>query len=186
MEMGTNKDVAVGFGVLAVIIVIIVGVVLAVINTGETKTENDAKEIAKDVLDKGTGETKSVEQNKPIETQKELSYIDRFMEKENKVLDLAKDYKGKDNSGLTMAEVIAMSILIEYPGEDILKNPSTELGWSALPISGDPDTDKSWDVKFYLNTYKESVSYEWTVDMETNSMYAKNVNGKVILDMLND
>lgn len=163
-KMGENKDLAIGLSAVIVIIVIIVGVVIWAI---------------------GPGETKSVEQNKSTETQKDSSYMDRFMEKENRVLDLAKDYKGKGNSGLTLTEAIAMSVLAAYPGEDILNNPSTGLEWSALPTSGNPDTDKSWDVKFYLKTYRGTVNYEWTVDLETNSMYAKNENGKNILDTLN-
>jgi len=163
-NMGTNKNAAIGFGIIIAIIVIIVGVVLAVTNTGETK---------------------SGEQDRSADTQ-ELSYMERFAEKEKEVLDLVKDYNGKDGSGLTLAEVIAMSILTSYPGEEILDNPSTDLGWSALPIEGNPDTDKSWDAKFYLETYRETTSFEWTVDMETKTIYAKNENGKVILDMLND
>lgn len=162
--MGQNKNAAIGFGIIIVIIAIIVGVVLAVTNTGETK---------------------SGEQDKAAETQ-ELSYMERFEIKEKEVLDLIKDYRGKDNSGLTMTEVIAMSMLVAYPGEDIIKNPSTVLGWSALPVNGNPDADTRWDAEFYLETYRETTSFEWTVDMETKTIYPKNENGKEILDLLND
>lgn len=119
-------------------------------------------------------------------TLSESSFMERFDEKEKEVLDLIKDYKGKDDSGLTLVEVVAMSVLVAYPGEDILKNQSTDLGWSALPVTGNPDTDTSWDAEFYLETYRETTSFEWTVDMETKTIYAKNENGKDILDMLND
>jgi hypothetical protein len=162
--MGQNKNAAIGFGVLAVIIAIIVGVVLVVTNTGETK---------------------SAEQDKTAETQ-ELSYMERFEIKEKEVLDLVKDYKGKGNSDMTLGEAIAMAVLVAYPNEKILDNPSTEFGWSALPVDGNPDKDKSWNAKFYLKTYKEDTSFEWIVDMEAKTIYPKNENGKSILDLLED
>ena len=54
--MGEKKMAALGFGIITVIIIIIVGVILAVTNTGETKTENDTKETVKDFLNKGIDE----------------------------------------------------------------------------------------------------------------------------------
>ena len=164
MKMGQNKNAAIGFGIIIVIIVIVAGAVLAVTNTGETE---------------------SAEQDSSTDTQ-ELNYMEKFEVKEKEVLDLIKGYKGKDNSGLTMVEVIAMSMLVTYPGEKILDNPSTVLGWSALPVSGNPDTDTSWDAEFYLETYRETTSFEWAVDMETKTIYAKNENGKDVLDVLDD
>lgn len=161
--MGKNKDAAIGFGVIIVIIVIVIGVVIWAM---------------------GPSETKPAEQDR-TDTQ-ELSYMERFEIKEKEVLDLIKDYRGKDNSGLTVTEVIAMSMLVAYPGEDIIKNPSTVLGWSALPVNGNPDADTSWDAEFYLETYREATSFEWTVDMETKTIYPKNENGKEILDLLED
>lgn len=102
----------------------------------------------------------------------------------DEVVDLVKNYRGKDNSGQKLSEIIAMSILVAYPDEEILKNPSTDYGFSALPMDGDPDIDRRWDAKFYLKTYRESVSYEWAVDMDTKEIYAKNENGKDVLDVL--
>ena len=52
--MGTNKDAAIGFGMMIVIIVIIVGVVVWAIGPGETNPENGTDETAKDVLNEGT------------------------------------------------------------------------------------------------------------------------------------
>jgi hypothetical protein len=76
-----------------------------------------------------------------------------------------------------------MSVLVAYPNEKILDNPSTEFGWFAVPESV-LEMDKRWDATFHLKTYRETVSYEWTVDMETKTIYPKNENGKGILDML--
>ncbi len=100
------------------------------------------------------------------------------------VENLVKDYKGKDNSGQTLSEIITMLVITAYPGEDILENPSTDWGFSAMPMSGDPDIDRRWDAEFYLKTYRENTRFEWSVDMETKSIYAKNELGKSVLDAL--
>ncbi len=67
-KMGEKKNavMGIGFGIIALIIFVTI-VVLAVGNSGETKTENDAKETAKDVLDEGTDKRESTPEMQEIE-----------------------------------------------------------------------------------------------------------------------
>ena len=158
--MGQNKDAAIGFGIIIVIIVIIVGVVVWAI---------------------GPGETKSVEQDKSTETQKEPIH----KEKKNgdytddEVKEFIMNYKGKDNSGESLGWTLASIISVAYPDENIMKNPST-----SGSLTPDLNYNGYWDVYFDLTTYRESMSWQWTVDMETKSVYAKNESGKDILDII--
>jgi hypothetical protein len=155
--MGQNKDAAIGFGVIIAIIAIIVGVVLAVTGSGESKID----------------ESKTGDKSSSIQEKKNGDYTDE------EVKEFIMSYKGKDNSGDSLGLTLAQMISIAYPDEDIMQSPSTSGSFTP-----DLNYDGYWDVYFDLTTYRESVSFQWTVDMETKSVYAKNENGKNILDGL--
>lgn len=163
--MGQNSDLAVGLGAAIAIVIIIAVVVIWATSPSETES---------------TGENESVNIQKESATQQTNAKMDTEVE----VLEFIKNYKGKDNSGQNLMEILSMLIVTAYPDEKILENPSTSGGFSVLPASDNYSGVGNWNVEFSLKTYRESVSFKWVVDSETDSVYARNDAGKSILDGL--
>lgn len=161
--MGKNKDAVIGFMIVMVIIAIIAGVVYLIFSPKETKTESESD----------TAEEIATEQSA-------LSNYHSYDE----VMDFVKNYQGKDNSGQKLTEIIVMIIIAAYPGEKILDNPSTNYGFDATPIEDYTDIGRHWNARFYIETYRESTTFEWAVDMKTKEIYPSNQNGKDVLAVL--
>ena len=94
IKMGKNKDAAIGFGVIAVIIAIIVGGVIAILPEESETTQNEVEK----------NEPVSL-QEKPIQSEIEPSKETK-LDTEEKVLEFIKNYKGKDYSWLTLDETL--------------------------------------------------------------------------------
>jgi hypothetical protein len=155
--MGGMRNATVNLGIIAVIFVVIVVIVAIVIDLDEKPaTQNES--------------------SKQVGNQK--------MQTNKQVIEFIQNYKGKDNSGKTLLEVMSMIIATAYPNEKILENPSTTVGFYALPIPDEAEGIRNWSVEFSLETYRESTSFEWIVDTETNSVYAKSANSADILNVL--
>ena len=104
---------------------------------------------------------------------------------ETEILEFVWNYKGEDNSGPTLGEILAVVIASKYPGEDILENPSTTKYYFATPdYSKGTTSDRYWTVELELQTYDDKVYFKWFVDAETNSVQAGNGMAKSILNIL--
>jgi len=106
------------------------------------------------------------------------------LDTEEEVLEFITNYKGKDNSGSTLDEIFGKLMVVAYPDEDILSSPSTTVSFFALRDYTKNDYNRYWNVELEIQTYRETVYYEWVVDTETNLVYPGNEAGKSILNIL--
>ena len=171
--MGEKKDAAVGFGVIAVIIVVIVGVVMAVLPEESETTQSELEE----------NEPVS-SQEKPIQSEKVEPSKEIKLDTEEEVKDFIMNYKGKDDSGPTLARTFEMLMVVAYPGENILASPSTTVSLFAQKDYDKSDYNRYWKVELEIQTYRETAYYEWIIDNETNLVFPGNEGGKAILDIL--
>lgn len=155
-----GKITGIGYAVIIVLIVIIVGGVMFLL-----PSEPEAKQNIS-------------EKAKPSEETKSSS--------EEKVWKFIENYKGKDNSGLTLNETIVVVMEGMYPGENILASPSTAVHVLVLNDYRKEVSDRYWKVEINIDTYREEVHLEWIVDTETNSLYPANEVSKSVLDILDN
>ena len=170
--MGKNKDAAIGFGVIAVIIVVIVGVVMAVLPEESETTQSESE-------NEPISSQEKVIQSEKIEPNKETK-----LDTEEEVLEFIQNYRGKDNAGPTLARTFEMISAVSYPGENIFASPSTTVSLSAHKDFNKSDYNRYWKVELEIQTYRETVYYEWVIDNETNLVFPGNEGGKEILDIL--
>ena len=169
--MGKNKDAAVGFIGIGIIIVVIVGAVM-ILFPSEPEKEPDFEKIR---------EQQWIEHDKEFEARQQA---ESKLDTEEEVLEFIKNYKGKDNAGLTLDEILGTLMNASYPDEDILSSPSTTGYFIASRDHDKEISDRYWKVEVMIETYRETVYFEWIVDTEINSVYPGDEESKSVLDIL--
>ena len=106
------------------------------------------------------------------------------LDTEEEVLEFIQNYRGKDNVGLTLDELLITLMNAAYPGEDILSSPSTTGYYIASQDYDKEISDRYWKVEIMIETYRETVYFEWVVDTETNLVYPGDDESKSVLDIL--
>ncbi|MEO9309707.1 MAG: hypothetical protein ABI337_05370 [Nitrososphaera sp.] len=105
---------------------------------------------------------------------------------EEQVIDLVKNYRGKDGKGDRLLHVLGTLIATAYPRQDILHNPSTVVDWYAFEDFS-PKKQGIYIVHFVFETYREEVEYIWYVDTNNNNkIFAGNNRAQNILDILDN
>jgi len=99
-------------------------------------------------------------------------------------LEFIKNYPGKDDTGDTLVQVFEKSVIVTHTGEDIFKSPVTTVSFFASKDHSKEISDRYWKVGLEMHTYREDSYYEWIVDTETDSVYAGNEEGRMILNSL--
>jgi len=117
-----------------------------------------------------------------MKKQKEEAKLDT----EEEILEFIKNYKGKDNAGLTLDETLGTLMNAAYPGEDILSSPSTTGYFIASRDYDKEISDRYWKVEVKIQTYRETVYFEWVIDTDTNLIYPGDKESKSVLDILDD
>lgn len=107
-----------------------------------------------------------------------------ILDTEEEVLEFITNYKGKDNSGLTLYDTMGLIMEVTYPGENILTSPTTTLYVLASRDYSRDVSDKYWKFEINIETYKEEIYLKWIIDTETNSVYPANEESKSVLDIL--
>ena len=106
------------------------------------------------------------------------------LDTEEKVLEFIQNYKGKENAGLTLDETLGTLMNAAYPGEDILSSLSTTGYYVASRDYDKEISDRYWKVEVMIETYRETVYFEWVVDTDTNLIYPGDEGSKSVLDIL--
>jgi len=101
---------------------------------------------------------------------------------ELEAIKFVQSYQGLDNSGSNVTKIIATITSLAYSNEDIINNPSTEMGWDSLRKF---DSDKNtYDVYFNFNTYNQDVEYHFIADMDSKQVFPANEIASNILKVV--
>ena len=112
------------------------------------------------------------------------SSYDLEKEHEQQIIEIVQKYQGEDQKGQNTLEALSMMINIAYPNEDVLNNPSSNVGWYAFEDF--TKKDGIYKVGFDFETYREKAEYIWYVDTnDNNKIFAGNNGAKSILSTLN-
>jgi len=125
-------------------------------------------------------------QNKYEKNLEIIENVELKMNTEEEILEFVKNYKGKDNTGLTLFDTLAKLINVAYPGEDILSSPTTTGYFIASHDYDKEISDRYWKVEMKMQTYKETAYFEWVVDTDTNLIYPVDERSKSVLDMVDN
>lgn len=131
---------------------------------------------------------KNLSQEKLQQIEREKEVIAKAAERatspntEAKAIKLVQDFNYNTNSEYTVLEIIQLAILAQYGSqyEDVLKNPSTEIGWMGwmYPKIADPNI---YEVIFTLKTYDQDFEPHFIVDMTTGKVSPANPEAELIL-----
>ena len=102
---------------------------------------------------------------------------------EQQAISFVQQYRGSSGTGYSISQIITLVVDIAYSGENILNNPSTEHGWTAIKEYS--ENGNVWTVEFYFKTYRENVKIVWYANMDTHSIYSGDTTAKSILDIVN-
>ena len=155
----------------SVFIGIVIGIILIIIIGGSLNNQDES-------VDNSNIPKKSI-----TTTLSEIIQLNR-LNTEEKVLEFIKNYKGKDSTGDTLIIAFEKNVIQSHTGEDIFKSPTTTVSFFALKDHSKEISDRYWKVGLDLHTYRDDSYYEWIVDTKTNSVYAGNVEGRSILNLL--
>ena len=200
--MGKLKKIGIGFGIiigLFFVLVIATGVWMASMTPEERQQweeEQEQRELQR-LEEERLKQKQNINSNSPmalylkaeegdVNAKKEFDKLAKeyFEPNEEKVENFVLNYRGQDNSGNTLIETIQVMLNVSYPNENILENPSTTVYYLALPDYNRELSDRYWKVEWKIQTYRETVSWVWLVDTDTNTIYAGNKLAKAILDIL--
>ncbi len=138
--------------------------------------------------DKTIGESDITEESDTIEKSISVKLAEiiqpRKLDTEDKVLEFIKNYQGTDDEGDTLVLAFKKSVIVTHTGEDIFKSPVTTVLFSSAIDHSKEVSDRYWKVGLDLHTYRDDLYYEWVIDTETDSVYAGNPQGKMILNLL--
>ena len=112
----------------------------------------------------------------------ENKQITPYSQKSLDAIKTVQNYKGKDGTGSTLIEAIALIVQLFYFDEDIVNHPSTKMGWDALLnvelLNG------IYDVYFDFKTYDRNEEFHFLVDTKSNEVWAGNSLGSEVLKLL--
>lgn len=124
----------------------------------------------------------SKSQNKVSSTEGSSSKSSLISEKGLEAIRIAQDYKGKDNSGSTVTEIIALLVQLSYLNEDIVNHPATSMGWDALQSM--KHEVGIYDVYFDFKTYERSEEFHFLVNVNSEEVWSGNSLASEVLKLL--
>ena len=119
----------------------------------------------------------------PALTEKNLESLladDSFEGKEKIAIEMVKFYKGSNDKGMTILQVIEEKINEKYPDEKIFDDEKT---WAEF--TAEATNTKNYEVVFVFSAEdNQSMRYEWTVNLETGEIHPKDGPSRVILQIV--
>ena len=121
----------------------------------------------------------------PALTEKNLESLladDSFEGKEKIAIEMVKFYKGSNDKGMTILQVIEEKINEKYPDEKIFDDEKT---WAEFTAETTNNNEIGYNVVFLFSVdSKQSMKYEWTVNLETGEIHPKDGPSRVILQIV--
>ena len=116
----------------------------------------------------------------PAMTEKNLESLledDLFEGNERLALEMVKFYKGSNDSGISVMDVIEEKINDKHEGQKIFDHEKT---WAKFIV--EKVNKKVYNVEFVFNAENnESLQYEWDVNIETGELDPRDTPSKIII-----
>ena len=95
---------------------------------------------------------------------------------------MVKFYKGSNDKGMTILQVIEEKINEKYPDEKIFDDEKT---WAEFTAETTNNNEIGYNVVFLFSVdSKQSMKYEWIVNLETGEIHPKDGPSRVILQIV--
>ena len=119
----------------------------------------------------------------PALTEKNLESLladDSFEGKEKIAVEMVKFYKGTNDTGMTILQVIEEKINDRYSDQKIFDDPST---WAEF--SAEATNTQNYEVVFVFSVEnKQSMKYEWHVNIENENIDPRDTPSRIILQIV--
>ena len=118
----------------------------------------------------------------PALTEKNLESLladDSFEGNERLALEMVKFYKGSNDSGISVIDVIEEKINDKHEGQKIFDHEKT---WADFTVEAVNNNNKVYEVVFLFNAENnEPLQYEWHVNIETGEIDPRDTPSKIIV-----
>ena len=118
----------------------------------------------------------------PALTEKNLESLladDSFEGNERIALEMVKFYKGSNDSGISVIDVIEEKINDKHDGQKIFDHEKT---WADFTVEAVNNNNKIYEVVFVFNAENnEPLQYEWHVNIETGEIDPRDTPSKIII-----
>lgn len=104
---------------------------------------------------------------------------------ENHAWNILKSYKGTDDKGSTLGEIIMIQIENAYPSEKILKHHDTSIEISASDAYEEQGSG-FYQVHFSFKTYDNDKDYFWYVNIQTDEIIPINDGARKMINIVNN
>ena len=117
----------------------------------------------------------------PALTEKTLeNSLPSFEGEQQQAVDLLKSYKGENERGMTVIQVISDNLADKYTDENIYENEKTKI---ELFVSD--ENYPIYKISLNVDSYKGKLEYVWNVNMDSKEIQAVSSDAKQILDIVN-
>ena len=121
----------------------------------------------------------------PALTEKNLESLladDSFEGNEKIAVEMVKSYKGSDDTGISILEVIEEKINDKYPDEKIFNDEDM---WAEFIVEEVNNNERVYQVIFVLSVENnQSLSYEWHANLENGEIHPKDTPSKTIMHIV--
>ena len=118
----------------------------------------------------------------PAMTEKNLESLledNSFEDNERLALEMVKLYKGSNDSGISVIDVIEEKINDKHEGQKIFDHEKT---WADFTVEAVNNNNKVYEVVFVFNAENnEPLQYEWHVNIETGEIDPRDTPSKIII-----
>jgi hypothetical protein len=118
----------------------------------------------------------------PALTEKNLESLledDLFEGNERLAVEMVKFYKGSNDSGISVLDVIEEKINDKHEGQKIFDDEET---WADFTVEAVNNNNKVYEVVFVFNAENnEPLQYEWHVNIETGEIEPRDTPSKIII-----
>ena len=117
----------------------------------------------------------------PALTEKNLeNSLPSFEGEKQQAVDLLISYKGSNERGMTVIQVISDNLSDKYTDENIYENEKTKI---ELFVSD--ENHPIYKISLNVDSYKGKLEYVWNVNMNSKEIQAASSDAKQILDIVN-
>ena len=106
-------------------------------------------------------------------------------DEQNTAWQIIKSYKGADNEGSNLFDIIIIQIENAYPTEKIFEHRDTILEISVLNIEKENGVG-CYEVHFTFQTYNDFREYVWNVNIVTDEVFPVNVGARKMLNIVDN
>jgi hypothetical protein len=106
-------------------------------------------------------------------------------DEQNTAWQIIKSYKGSDNEGSNLFDMIIIQIENAYPNEKILKHNDTILEISVINIEKENGAG-FYEVHFTFQTYNDWKEYIWNVNIVTEEVFPINSGARKMINIVDN